>query len=70
MDDLLCFVQAFEHLMSLEFVCPADSGCVKTQKEYQSMVLSLEEAQVTRAVKQYPNCPTDVARWAASRGHV
>ena len=55
--------------MALEFVCPADSGgSGKVQKEYQQMLLMLEEEQISQAVRQYDNCPTDVERWGSSKG--
>ena len=54
--------------MALEFVCPVDSGgSSKIQKEYQQMVLMLEEEQISQAVRQYENCPTDVERWGTSK---
>lgn len=68
--------QAFEHLVALELVCPAESGGVansvthhqsgKVMKEYQPMVLMLAGEQVKRAVQSYPNCPTEIARWGTS----
>lgn len=68
--------QAFEHLIALEFVCPAESGGVahsmshqqsgKAMKEFQPMILMLEGGQIKRAVQNYPNCPTDIARWGTS----
>lgn len=62
------FLQAFEHLMALEFVCPVDSGgSGKIQKEYQQMVLMLEEEQIAQAIQHYGSCPTDVARWGTSK---
>ena len=66
--------QAFEHLVALEFVFPAESGGVshsmnhsgKVMKEYQPMILMLGEEQIHRAVRTYPSCPTDVSRWGTS----
>ena len=52
-------------------VCPADggeSGVGKTMREFRMMELNVMEGQVKEAVKTYPNCPTDVVRWAGSRG--
>ena len=68
--------QAFEHLIALELVCPADSGGLpatrshgnKVMKEYQSVVLTLGEDQFKEAIQSYPNCPTDVQRWGKTAG--
>ncbi len=69
-------LQAFEHLIALELVCPADSGGLpttrshgnKVMKEYQSVVLTLGEDQFKEAIQSYPNCPTDVQRWGKTTG--
>ena len=72
--------QAFEHLVALEFVCPSESGGVahsmthhhsgKVMKEFQPMILMLEGEQIKKAVQNYPNCPTDIARWGTSSAMV
>lgn len=59
--------QAFEHLISLEFVYPEDGGSSYTQREYQPVVLLLMEGQIEQAVLSYPNCPTDVVQWATNK---
>lgn len=72
----LHYSQAFEHLVSLEFVCPTDSKGMahvshhsgKVMKEYQPMMLMIGEEQIHKAVRSYPNCPTDVARWGTTAG--
>ena len=69
-------MQAFEHLVALELVCPADSSGLptagrhdnKVMKEYQSVVLMLGEEQFKEAIKSYPNCPTDIQRWGNTLG--
>ena len=73
----LSLLQAFEHLISLEVVCPANSaasgsiaGSNKLLKEFRPMVLMLEEDQIAMAIKKYPNCPTDVTRWGTLAGIV
>ncbi len=66
--------QAFEHLLHLEFVCPAESmntgstfhGSGKTMKEFRQMILTLKSDQIRSAVKNYPDCPTDISRWGTS----
>lgn len=70
------FLQAFEHLIQLEFVSPVSGGPDstnhhlgggrRTMKEYRLMVLRVLSDQVREAVKNYPNCPTDLSRWGLS----
>ncbi len=68
-----CNSQAFDTLEQLKIVCPAEgseSGVGKSMREFRMMELNVVEDQVKEAVKTYPNCPTDVIRWAGNRGGV
>lgn len=69
-------LQAFEHLMDLELVCPASGGLGsahhhqgsrKTMKEHRLVMLRVENYQITEAVKAFPCCPTEVSRWGLSK---
>ena len=65
--------QAFDTLEQLKVVCPSDNsetGAGKTMREFRMMELNVLEDQVKEAVRTYPNCPTDVIRWAGNRGGV
>ena len=63
--------QAFDHLLALELLVPVvegvSTGRQRQMREYLSVQLVLTREQVTRAVENYPNCPTDLIRWASSQ---
>ncbi|CAK8675953.1 unnamed protein product [Clavelina lepadiformis] len=62
-------LKAFEHLIELELLKTRDHsgiGISKIQKEYQPMVLLVENSQLLEAIGKYPGCPTDVKQWAQS----
>lgn len=60
------FYQAFEHLLALELVRPAEGSSNKTQKEYRLLTLQVEAAQIMEALQKYPSCPTELKQWGAS----
>jgi len=60
------FVQAFEHLLALELIKPIDGTSKHVQKEYRLVTLLLSSNQITQALENYPECPTDVKHWATS----
>ncbi|KAJ8317772.1 hypothetical protein KUTeg_004677 [Tegillarca granosa] len=59
-------LKAFEHLLQLELVKPADGGTTRVQKEYRLMSLLIHNSQIMDALQKYPNCPTEVKQWATS----
>ncbi|KAF9414161.1 origin recognition complex subunit 4 [Podila epigama] len=59
-------LKAFEHLVEAELLRPADTA-VKGPKEYRMMRVMLEPSQIAEVVLKHRDCPTVVARWAASR---
>ncbi|XP_074652517.1 origin recognition complex subunit 4-like [Tubulanus polymorphus] len=58
-------LKAYEHLVALELIRPADGG-TKTQKEFKPMNLLIDGTQIDEAVKSYPNCPTEIKQWSKS----
>lgn len=59
-------VQAFEHLMTLEFIRALDGSGSRVQKEYKLMSLLIHPSQIIDALQKYPNCPTEVKQWAGN----
>lgn len=60
-------LKAFEHLISIELVIPAE-GTLKAQKEHRMMKIMLEPLQITEAVSGFKDCPTHVKQWANRLG--
>jgi len=58
-------LKAFEHLIDLEFVKPADHS-LANMKEYRPMRLMLQEREIIDAVSHYSGCPSDIKLWATS----
>ena len=62
-------MQAFDHLLALEILVPVADSALSKQgqlREYMSVQLVLSKEQISKAVQNYPNCPTDLVRWATS----
>lgn len=65
-------MKAFEHLLQLEVVRPHKHSALAARarntvtKDYVPMMLLVDTRQVDEAVANYPNCPTDVQKWAES----
>ena len=64
--------------MDLEFVHPTSTGGCgghahfltsgkKAMKEYCPVVLKGIKEDILEAVKTYPNCPTELSRWALTK---
>lgn len=58
--------KAYEHLMSLNFILPANdysAGGAKSSKlgkEQTLMYLALDKEEIDQCLEQYPNCPTEL----------
>lgn len=77
-------MQAFDHLLSLELLVPVVGGGVgelpsgggggggrhQQLRQYMSVQLVLSRDQITKAIEEYPHCPTDLIRWASSQATV
>nr|XP_006820848.1 PREDICTED: origin recognition complex subunit 4-like [Saccoglossus kowalevskii] len=61
-------LKAFEHLLALEMIKPADGG-QRSQKEYRPMMLLVDAMQIDDALQKYPNCPTEVKQWNMTEFH-
>lgn len=59
-------MKAFEHLIALEFVQPAEGSNSKVPKGYRLMNFLLESSQVIDAVQKSHGIPTEVKQWSAS----
>ncbi|XP_077298234.1 origin recognition complex subunit 4 [Arctopsyche grandis] len=63
-------LKAFEHLKSLEIICPIKGDTSLNvdhiQKEYQLHRLLVTPSQISEAVKQYKSLPTELIQWACS----
>jgi len=61
-------LKAYEHLMSLNFVLPANdygsgggvSRSVKVSKEHALMYLALDKEEIEQCLDKYANCPTEL----------
>ena len=66
-------MQAFDHLLSLELLVPVTGEPTSLSagrhqlREYTTVQLVLSGEQITSCVQDYPNCPTDLVRWASSQ---
>ena len=56
-------MKAFEHLIDLEIVTPADSSS-NILKQYQPMRLLVTGQEIDEAVLHYTGCPSDVKQWS------
>ncbi|CAG8481851.1 691_t:CDS:2 [Paraglomus occultum] len=55
-------LKAFEHLIQMELVKPVEGG-MKCSKEYRTMRLMMEPAEVREVVEGFDDVPTSVKRW-------
>jgi origin recognition complex subunit 4 len=62
-------LKAFDHLLALELLVPVSEPSVKQShlREYTPVQLVLGTHQISQAVQDYPNCPTDLRRWATNQ---
>lgn len=56
-------MKAFEHLIDLEIVKPADQAS-NTLKQYRSMRLLLTSEEIDEAVLHYSGCPSEIKHWS------
>ncbi|XP_067936792.1 origin recognition complex subunit 4-like [Watersipora subatra] len=56
-------IKAFEHLIDLEIVTPADQSS-KVLKQYQPMRLLVTAKEIDDAVLHYTGCPSEIVQWS------
>ena len=56
-------MKAFEHLIDLEIVTPADQSS-KVLKQYQPMRLLVTAKEIDDAVLHYTGCPSEIVQWS------
>lgn len=59
-------LRAFDNLLLVQFVCPAEGCSAQVPKEYRLMNLMIEPAQIMKLVDTYPGLPVEVKQWSAS----
>ncbi|XP_041458648.1 origin recognition complex subunit 4-like isoform X1 [Lytechinus variegatus] len=60
-------LKAFEHLVALELVKPAEhstGSSTRTQKEYRAMSILVTSSQLIESLSSYPSCPSELQHWA------
>ncbi|XP_030828967.1 origin recognition complex subunit 4-like isoform X1 [Strongylocentrotus purpuratus] len=60
-------LKAFEHLVALELVKPAEhstASSTRTQKEYRAMSILVTSSQLAESLSSYPSCPSELLHWA------
>ncbi|XP_033096463.1 origin recognition complex subunit 4-like [Anneissia japonica] len=61
--DKAIVLKAFEQLVAIELVHPADNS-TRTQKEYRPMNILLTKSQLVESLNSYQGCPSEIKHWA------